>query len=219
MDDPILPTADRKTRLVLLVVDPHLIHAYWKIAPARLPDVRKKAALGSVVLRFYRENQESFDVDIDLQSHGWYVRLWSQEESLYADLAIKMVDGTLTRLARSKVVHLPRTRPVIAIEQHFMRVDAAERRAELVPPPRPLPSSPPPPQIAVPIAAPMDYGEIVREKLKEVYGSVTWHPADFHSENEPATDLTAIAEESLTPGLSSGELQPSRPEDEPEEKK
>ena len=100
-----------------------------------------------------------------------------------------------------------------------MKVDAAERRAELVPPPRPLPSSPPPPQIAVPIAAPMDYGEIVREKLKEVYASVKWRPADLNSENEPPTDLTAIAEGSFTTGLSSGELQPSRPEDEPEEKK
>jgi hypothetical protein len=211
MDHSSLPGAYGKTRLVLLVVDPHLIHAYWEIARSRLRDVKKKAARGQVVLRFYRGKQDSFDVDIDLQSRNWYVHLWSPEESLYADLAVKMTDGTLIRLARSKAVHLPRTRPVIAIEQHFMKVDAAERHAELVPPP-PVEHDTP-----RPAAAPIDFPSIVTEKLRQVYGSVARRPA-IEPEAEPfseaapqttaetSTDLTAIAEEHLTPGLSSGEL-------------
>ena len=207
MDESSLPGAYGKTRLVLLVVDPHLIHAYWEIARSRLRDVKRKAALGHVVLRFYTGKQDSFDVDIELQARNWYVHLWSPEESLYADLAVKMNDGTLIRLARSKVVHLPRTRPVIAIEQHFMKVDAAERHAELVPAP------PVEHQTPRPGGAPIDYPAIVTERLRQVYASAAWRPA-IEPGAEPVTplpvetpsDLTAIAEEKLTTGLSSGEL-------------
>ena len=202
-----LPGVYGKTRLVLLVVDPHLIHAYWEIARSRLRDVKRKAALGQVVLRFYSGKQDSFDVDIDLQARNWYVHLWSPEESLYADLAVKMNDGTIIRLARSKVVHLPRTRPVIAIEQHFMKVDPAERHAELVPAP------PVEPQTPRPGGAPIDYPAIVTERLRQVYASTAWRPA-IEPGAEPVSpipvetpsDLTAIAEEKLTTGLSSGEL-------------
>ena len=202
-----LPGAYGKTRLVLLVVDPHLIHAYWEIARSRLRDVKRKAALGHVVLRFYTGKQDSFDVDIELQARNWYVHLWSPEESLYADLAVKMNDGTLIRLARSKVVHLPRTRPVIAIEQHFMKVDPAERRAELVAAP------PVEHQTPRPGGAPIDYPAIVTERLRQVYASTAWRPA-IEPGAEPVSpipvetpsDLTAIAEEKLTTGLSSGEL-------------
>ena len=202
-----LPGVYGKTRLVLLVVDPHLIHAYWEIARSRLRDVKRKAALGHVILRFYTGKQDSFDVDIDLQARNWYVHLWSPEESLYADLAVKMNDGTLIRLARSKVVRLPRTRPVIAIEQHFMKVDPAERRAELVAAP------PVEHQTPRPGGAPIDYPAIVTERLRQVYASAAWRPA-IEPGAEPVSpipvetpsDLTAIAEEKLTTGLSSGEL-------------
>ena len=202
-----LPGSYGKTRLVLLVVDPHLIHAYWEIARSRLRDVKRKAALGQVVLRFYSGKQDSFDVDIELHARNWYVHLWSPEESLYADLAVKMNDGTLIRLARSKVVRLPRTRPVIAIEQHFMKVDPAERRAELVA------ALPVEHQTPRPGGAPIDYPAIVTERLRQVYASAAWRPAVEPGAEpvspipvETPSDLTAIAEEKLTTGLSSGEL-------------
>ena len=211
MDDSSLRGAYGKTRLVLLVVDPHLIHAYWEIARSRLRGVQRKAARGQVVLRFYRGKQDSFDVDIDLKARHWYVHLWSPEESLYADLAVKMNDGTLIRVARSKAVHLPRTRPVIAIEQHFMKVDAVERHAELVPPP------PVEHNTSHPAATPIDFPAIVNEKLRQLYASVAWRPviepgaepvgeATDRTTGKTTADLTAIAEESLTTGLSSGEL-------------
>jgi hypothetical protein len=224
MQDSSLPGTYGKTRLVLLVVDPNLVHAYWEIAPGRLRDVKKKATRGSVVLRFYRENRESFDVEVDLEAPSWYVHLWSPEDSLFADLAVRMKDGTLIRLARSEIVHMPRTRPVIAIEQHFMKVDAGERRAELVPPPQV--EHAPAREQAVPAAneiipgsvgAPIDFAALVSEKLKPEYSSVEWRPT-IEPETEPpkdaviptteqtAEDLTEIAERSLTTGLSSGEL-------------
>jgi hypothetical protein len=255
MDDPNLPAAYGKTRLVLLVVDPYLIQAYWEVAPEKLREAKQQTGQAKGVLRFYMGSKVagedalpgSFDIEVDLQSRNWYVHLWSPEESLCADLALKGNDGTLIRLARSQVVHMPRVRPAIAIDQHFMRVEATERRAEIVPAPpaeydRPQQDVPPPPPAAererpqqdMPrlqdelhvhqIVKPMDSGEIVREKLKNLYASVHWRRSRFELETVRAieipvplpgragADLTAIAERSLPADASSGALQKSRVE-------
>ncbi len=52
MDNAKLPAAYGKTRLVLLVVDPYLIHAYWEVASEKLRKVAAEQNKG--VLRFYK---------------------------------------------------------------------------------------------------------------------------------------------------------------------
>jgi uncharacterized protein len=183
-----LPVGYGKTRLVLLPVDPYLIHAYWEVAPEKLNEA---------MLRFYRSKPlDYFDVPVDLQSRNWYIHLWRPEESLYADLLLKKDDGTLISLVRSRVIHMPPAQPKMSIEQHFMRVEATERRAEIVPPP---------PQLA---AKPIDAAEIVRETLKNVYASRVWRSKQFEPSGTPparsAIDLTATAERSFRAGTSSG---------------
>jgi hypothetical protein len=183
-----LPEAYGKTRLVLLPVDPYFIHAYWEVAPEQLKEA---------TLRFYRSKPvDYFDVPVDLQSRKCYVHLWRPEESLYADLLLKRNDGTLVSLVRSRVIHMPPAQPKMSIEQHFMRVEPAERRAEIVPPP---------PQAA---AKPIDAAEIVRETLKSVYASRVWRWEQFQPSSPPAgwgaIDLTAIAEIRFRAGTSSG---------------
>ena len=183
-----LPEAYGKTRLVLLPVDPYFIHAYWEVAPEQLKEA---------TLRFYRSKPvDYFDVPVDLQSRKCYVHLWRPEESLYADLLLKRNDGTLVSLVRSRVIHMPPAQPKVSIEQHFMRVEPAERRAEIVPPP---------PQAA---AKPIDAAEIVRETLKSVYASRVWRWEQFQPSSTPAgrgtIDLTAIAEIRFRAGTSSG---------------
>jgi hypothetical protein len=183
-----LPETYGKTRLVLLPVDPYFIHAYWEVAPEQLKEA---------TLRFYRSKPvDYFDVPVDLQSRKCYVHLWRPEESLYADLLLKRNDGTLVSLVRSRVIHMPPAQPKMSIEQHFMRVEPAERRAEIVPPP---------PQAA---AKPIDAAEIVRETLKSVYASRVWRWEQFQPSSPPAgrgaIDLTAIAEIRFRAGTSSG---------------
>ena len=246
MDDPSLPAGFGQTRLVLLVVDPYLVHAYWEVAPEKLRQAKKLAGQAKPVLRFHRESErapgaaeaDSFDVAVDLQSHNWYVHLWSPEESLYADLALKRNDGTFIRLVRSQVVHMPRVRPATAIDQHFMKIEPAERRVEIVPPP-PVVHDRPQEEMISPanepvheIIKPIDAAEIVREKLKELYASVELRGSRFHSsvndvESElsgppPAnagTDLTEIAERKFDAGVSSsGVLQKSDTEGGPDKK-
>jgi hypothetical protein len=89
---------------------------------------------------------------------------------------------------------MPRIRPAAAIDQRFMRVEAAERRAEIVPAPVPSPVSVPaierdrpqqdvallPDEFHVtanalpadPMVKPTDSTEIVRETVREVYASI-----------------------------------------------
>src|SRR5437016_888545 len=143
MDDYKLPAVYGKSRLVLLAVHPYLIHAYWEIALEDFDKAKEQAPEAQEILRFYKVRRitavdalsDYFDVEIDLQSHNWYVHLWSAEESYLADLALKRKDGTLIALVRSQVVHMPRPHPAIAIEQRFMKVESTEHRAEIVPPP------------------------------------------------------------------------------------
>jgi hypothetical protein len=224
------------TRLVLLVVDPYLIHAYWEVVPEKLHEAQEQAGQAKGVLRFYRWSKtagedalpDSFDIEVDLQSRNWYAHLWSPEESLYADLALKKADGTLIRLVRSQVVHVPRTRPAIAIEQRFMKVAATERRAEIVPAPpaehdRPQEGMAPlPAELNVRhIVKPTGPALIVRKELEDAYPPVQSPRSRFELEpmraveiftpphGRSTTDLIAIAERSLATGLSSGTLQKS----------
>jgi hypothetical protein len=256
MDDPKLPGSHRKTQLVLLVVDPYLIHAYWYVAPRKLREMKETKGQTQGVLRFYKGGEASaeaapgdwFDIDVDLKSRSWYVRLWGPEESLYADLGLKKSDGTFVRLVRSQVVHMPRSRPAAAIEQRFMRVEATERRAEIVPPPAPanepdraqlevagLPNEFPAPSFnpdrpAQPIVKPTDSPEVVRETLEEVYGSIqsqgggwfkfeTARTVSTPPLEKTVTDLAGIAEETFDAGLSSVGLQESNTEERPDSKK
>ena len=247
MDDYRLPAVYGKSRLVLLAVNPYLIHAYWEIAREDLGKAKELAADAQEVLRFYKRSElasedapsDCFDVEIDLQSRNWYVQLWSAEESYFADLGLKRKDGTLIRLVRSQVVHMPRPHPAIAIDQRFMKVDSTEQRAEIVQPPpiehkRPQEAPAPRPSDFIdlsPISRPADSAEIVTEKIEPVYAFHHW-PSDpsepdtaraaktFNvSTGSPNIDLTAMAERNLATGSSSVSLQKGRPDSAPDSKK
>src|SRR5208283_277072 len=98
-----LPASYGKTRVVMLVVDPNLVHAYWEVAADKLQEVKSQMEDSSqAVLRFY-EASTCFDVDVDLGSGNWYVPLWSAGKSYYADLGFRDLDGSFVQLARSNV--------------------------------------------------------------------------------------------------------------------
>jgi hypothetical protein len=244
MDDQNLPQSYGKTRLVLLAVDPYLIHAYWEVTPEKLSEAKGQAVEAQAVLRFYKVNKAAghnaeadwFDVEIDLQSRNWYVHLWSAEESYYADLALKINEGTLVRLVRSQVVHMPRTRPAIGLEQHFMNVEPARRSAELVPPPAGVYPQEAKIHLLSEVhvsqlpAKPIDSADIVREKLAKVYASREWRRERFEPKDVDAAmfelpqgtaaiDLTAITERKLATGISSGTLQTGHSEGGSDKKK
>ena len=210
MDEYNLPESYGKTRLVVLAVDPYLIHAYWEIAPPELDEAKRHAGKTKAVLRFHEgtnhgEYADWFDVDIDLQSRNWYVHLWSAEESYCVDLGLKRSDGTLIRMVPSQLVLMPRSLPAPEIDRRPTRVDPTEPRAETVPPPSPqqdlqqepiaplsdfLDAGPIPPM-------PVDPAKMTLEQLKTEYASRQWRPEPFEVESartanipteRPATD-------------------------------
>jgi hypothetical protein len=113
------PQPFERTEVVLLVIEPRNVHAYWHV---RNDDMSRAAAAAGpdapMVLRIYdityidfsRARPHSF---FDLEVHGlqnnWYVHLWADAKSYIADLGLRRRDGTLVALARSNVVETPRT--------------------------------------------------------------------------------------------------------------
>jgi hypothetical protein len=115
------PQPFEQSELVLMVIDPHHIHAYWSIAPGDLEAARREADSGDcrapLVLRLYditlidftRQDAHSrFDLAVHGLENTWYVELWQDAKSLIADLGLRRQDGSLARLARSNVVQTPR---------------------------------------------------------------------------------------------------------------
>ena len=130
-----LPTCDDETKVVLLPVNPYLVHVYWGIA-AR--DLRKLGRVFSrlgpraqPVLRFYDVTQESIEgtnpqywheVEIALGAGNWYVHLESPAKSYYIDLGLRIAGGGLHRLARSNVAETPRAGPSDKVEESYLLV-------------------------------------------------------------------------------------------------
>lgn len=118
--------AVRESRLLLLVVDPYQIHAYWEAAPSRIAAAIRQAGEGArAVLRFYDLGKMGgwFDIEIRPESKSWYVHLWTPGRSYTAELGVRGVEGQFVRILQSNIVHLPRAWPVVAVEERFARVE------------------------------------------------------------------------------------------------
>jgi uncharacterized protein len=111
---PPLPPQYGVTRLVLMPRDPQWMHAYWEVASYTWseaerhfgPEVRRS---GRAVLRFFPAgmDQGSFDVDVQLDTHNWYVHLSREGGSWYAQLGLLLPDGRFVLLAISNTIHMP----------------------------------------------------------------------------------------------------------------
>jgi len=111
--------------LVLLPVNPFLVHAYWVI-PAGPPHGEKESpwrlpAAQEAVLRFHdvtpgpaaqRHPEGFFDVGIDPAPGNWYVHLWSPDKTYIAELGFRDGTGCFHPLLRSNRVSTPRAWPL-----------------------------------------------------------------------------------------------------------
>ena len=182
-----------EARLVLLVVEPRLIHCYWQV-PSSLES--------EAVLRFHRESGASFDIEIDLQAGSWYVPLWSADESLYAELIAQTPGGQLKSLARSNLVYLPRIRPVTTIEQHFIKIEPETRHIEVVPPPAPA-HHPPLEERFVTMKEMIETAVAPTETINTREEDAAPHIPIAPPPRRTTRDLVSVVEATLFPGLSS----------------
>jgi hypothetical protein len=115
-----LPESYGETRVVLLGVDPWVLHVYWEVTSGELKKARDKLGeeygRSKAILRFYditniifdgTNAHGSFDVDVDLREKKWYVHLWSPEKSYFVDLGFKTRDGQFVALVRSNTAETP----------------------------------------------------------------------------------------------------------------
>lgn len=131
-----LPASYGITRLVVLPVDPYLVHAYWEVTDKDL-EAAKSGIAGDgrdpeAVLRFVETSESpprpqgtpptSFDVGVDLTPRNWYVRLWSSGKSYVVQLGLKGPSGRFAALAESAPIQTPRSEPSQEEGCLYMRV-------------------------------------------------------------------------------------------------
>ncbi len=137
--------APQHSRVVLLAVDPYLIHTYWTLRPEQIANAGLQLGCDTTseaVLRFHEvarhssrgSQPDSFDVPIRPDAGNWYVHLSSSGKSYYADLGLKMEDGRFYALASSNIVDTPRDSSSTRREVRFMLVEGNYERIEQIPP-------------------------------------------------------------------------------------
>jgi hypothetical protein len=130
-----LPEGYGGTRIVLMPVDPYLVHVYWELSGSDKRWVKRlvedEPSPLVAVLRFHdvtavpvggSHGAGSFDVEIKIESCNWYVRLLSPEKSYMVDLGLRGRDGRFHRIALSNRAGTPRAWPCEEAGERLTRV-------------------------------------------------------------------------------------------------
>jgi hypothetical protein len=112
------------SRVVLIPVDPYLMHVYWEIDARDIETAGNRLAGKShqlqPILRVFditnaifdeTKHCGCFDITIDLLAGKWYVHLLDPGRSYFVDLGIKTESGIFYPIARSNVAETPRGCP------------------------------------------------------------------------------------------------------------
>jgi hypothetical protein len=136
-----IPDHYSRTELVLMVMDPLHLFAYWEVTPESLREAQD--ALGAemdgarAVVRFYdislihfdgANAHHTFDIDIGLEARGWYVPVWTADKSYCADLGFVARTGRFHAIVRSNVIQTPRDGVSGNTDERWMRVKFMRRR-------------------------------------------------------------------------------------------
>ena len=154
----------RETAVVLLPVQPYLVHVYWEVTPVELKkaivQLGEEYARSRAILRCHdvtnivfdgTNAHGSFDVPVDLSAKGRYVDLWSPEKSYFVELGFETEGGRFFPIARSNVSETPSAWPAPQTDAEYMLVEGDYDLVETVPAPvevqasqkaRPLPAHP-----------------------------------------------------------------------------
>ena len=121
IDSEKLPDSYNSTDVTLMVRDPYWIHAFWETAPSSVREVQKKIGApfkkSVYTLRIHditigHSNEEnsraSFDIDVDPKARNWYINLWRDNVTYFADFGVRTPKGAFYPLARSNTVTTPR---------------------------------------------------------------------------------------------------------------
>ena len=136
-----IPDHYGRTELILMVMDPLRLFAYWEVTPESLREAQD--ALGAemdgarAIVRFYdislihfdgTNAHHTFDIDIGLEARGWYVPVWTADKSYCADLGFVARTGRFHAIVRSNVIQTPRAGVSGNTDERWMRVKFVRRR-------------------------------------------------------------------------------------------
>lgn len=219
-----LPDSYNETRVVLLPVEPYLLHVYWEVASVELEKAKHQLdgeyGQSQAILRCYDVTKiifdgmnahGSFDVYIDLLSKSRYVHLWSPEKSYFVELGFKTRNGRFYPIARSNIAQIPPDWPAPKSDEHYILVEGDYDLLQSVPAPievRPS-QEPTPPKVSqsepeLPSAAERERHCETRSPIAAEENS---SGAEVHKEKghpkEGKLDLTEMCEKRFVSGLSS----------------
>lgn len=124
------PHAYGDNRIVLLVRDPHWLHAYWEITDDKYREA--SAILGGdfkssrEVLRIHDASTQpwsSFDINIFGGARNWYINVPRPNRTYVVDIGCISPDGRFIVMARSNAVTTPRDGPSDIIDEEWMTID------------------------------------------------------------------------------------------------
>jgi hypothetical protein len=219
-----LPGSYNETRVVLLPVEPYLLHVYWEVTPVELEKAKHQLfdehGQSQAILRCYdvtnivydgMNAHGFFDVYIDLLSKSRYVHLWSPEKSYFVELGFKTEDGRFYPIARSNIAQIPPDWPAPKSDEHYMHVAGDYDLLQTVP--APIDVKPPDSltlpkasraELELPSAAERDRHCETRSPFAAEENSLG---AEVHKEKghpkEGCLDLTEMSEKRFVSGLSS----------------
>ena len=149
-----LPANYGRTRLTLVEIEPHWVHAYWEVTVEDHAKAVKRcgpqAEQAAWALRFYDVSgirfdganaRDTFDVPVDLSAGNWYVNLWAGGKSYCAEIGLRAPDGAFAAVSRSGVVDVPADTASPRLETEWMKVETASGKT--TPAPQPLPQHAP----------------------------------------------------------------------------
>jgi hypothetical protein len=136
-----LDDAYDETRVVMVAVDPYLLHVYWEVPTDELDKARASLngddGRSRCILRFHdlsgitsrgEKACGSFDVPIDLGSGSLYIPLRRPGKSYFAELGLETQGGRFYSIIRSNVARTPSARSAPEADEAGFPVQADPRR-------------------------------------------------------------------------------------------
>lgn len=124
------PHAYGDNRIVLLVRDPHWLHAYWEITENKYREVSgilgKDFSGSREILRVHNTSEnpwKSFDINTSYGARNWYINVPEADRTYIVDIGFLSQDGRFVGMARSNAVTTPRDGPSDIIDEEWMIVD------------------------------------------------------------------------------------------------
>lgn len=129
----VLPQGYREDRIVLIVRDPFVVHAYWEVTPERIK--REKGWFGwesKLCIRIFditgvqfdgKNAIGYFDQEVVERTGNWYLDLGRPGHSFCADLGLLSPDGRFLSLVRSNYITIPQDGVSDVLDEEWMIPD------------------------------------------------------------------------------------------------